>query len=82
MRLICKGKDMPIKELYKKFNEETNDGKNMSEISELLNETISSIINKKEENDIDSFLNGEDVSFSYEIKGLNDFELICFLIIK
>ena len=50
----------------------------MSEISELLSEAINSIIDVKEENDIDSFLGGGQVSFlSGEIKGLDDFELIC-----
>ena len=37
----------------------------------------------KEESDIDSFLNGGQVSFLTDtIKGLDDFELICFLVIK
>ena len=37
----------------------------------------------KEESDIDSFLSGGQVSFlTNEIKGLDDFELICFLVIR
>ena len=37
----------------------------------------------KEESDIDSFLGGEQISFlSNEIKGLDDFELICFLVVR
>ena len=36
IRLLCRGKKQPIKELYQRFNEETDDGRNMSEISELL----------------------------------------------
>ena len=55
----------------------------MSKFSELLGEAIASIIEVKDESDIDSFLGGSQVSFlSNEIKGLDDFELICFLVVK
>lgn len=83
MRLLCKGKTEPIPELYRQFNKETCDGRNMSKYSGLLSDAISSIIEVKEESDIDSFLGGGRVSFfTNEIKGLNDFELICFLVIR
>ena len=83
MRYICRGKLEPIPELYREFNKETKDGKNMSGMSSLLGQAINSIINVKEESDLDSFLAGNNVSFSAnEIKGLDDFELICFLVIK
>ena len=83
MRYICRGKLEPIPELYKQFNKETKDGKNMSQMSSLLGHAINSIIDVKEESDLDSFLAGNNVSFSAnEIKGLDDFELICFLVVK
>jgi hypothetical protein len=83
MRYLCKGRTEPIAELYRKFNKETSDGKNMKQVSTLLGQSISSIIEVKEESDIDSFLAGGQVSFlSDTIKGLDDFELICFLVIK
>ncbi|MDD6568362.1 MAG: helicase-related protein [Eubacteriales bacterium] len=83
MRFLCKGKTEPIPEVYKQFNKETRDGKDMSKFSELLREAIASIIEVKDESDIDSFLGGSQVSFlSNEIKGLDDFELICFLVIR
>ena len=83
LRLLCKGKKEPVKNLCDKFNKETNDGKNMSRISELLSEAIDSIVQGKEESDIDSFLNGGQVSFlKDEIKGLDDFELVCFIVIR
>ena len=83
MRYLCKGRTEPIAELYRKFNKETNDGKNMKQVSNLLGQSISSIIEVKEESDIDSFLAGGQVSFlSDTIKGLDDFELICFLVVK
>ena len=83
MRYLCKGKTEAIPELYKAFNRETRDGRNMDEFSKLLGEAISSIIEVKEESDIDSFLGGSQVSFlDSEIKGLDDFELICFLVVR
>lgn len=83
MRYICKGKTKPIPELYHAFNEETKDGKDMSEFSELLGQAISSIIEVKDESDIDSFFGtGETTVLKNEIKGLDDFELICFLVVK
>lgn len=82
MRYLCKGKKEPIPSLYKQFNHKTKDGKKMDYFSNLLGKAISSIINVKEESDIDSFLCGGNISFlTNEIKGLDDFELICFLVI-
>ncbi len=83
MRLVCKGKAEIYKELCQAFNAQTKDGKDMSVISSLLSQTISSIIEVKEESEIDSFLGGEDMSFfANEIKGIDDFELISFVVIR
>ena len=83
IRLLCRGKKQPIKELYQRFNEETDDGRNMSEISELLSESIESIIDCKEKSDIDSlFTAGGTSALISEVSGLDDFELICFLVVK
>ncbi|MGN1157231.1 MAG: hypothetical protein ACI4TK_13740, partial [Agathobacter sp.] len=82
-RSLCKGKAEPDKGLCKAFNNETKDGLKMQKYSELLGSAISSIITVKEESDIDSFLGGcQDELFTKEIKGLDDFELICFLVIS
>lgn len=82
-RLLCRGKNEPMKEVYEEFNRETKDGVDMTATSELLSFAIESIIDAKEESDIDSFLSGGQVSFlANEIKGLNDFELICFLVVR
>ena len=83
MRFLCKGKKEPIKDLCREFNRDTHDGRNMSAISNLLSEAIASIIEVKEESDIDSLFKpgGTSVLMS-EINGLDDFELICFLAVK
>jgi hypothetical protein len=83
LRLLCKGKTAPIDELCKAFNAETKDGKNMKKYSELLGNVIMSIIDVKARSELDSFLSGEQVSFTAnKISGLDDFELICFLVVR
>ena len=83
IRLLCRGKDEAITELCHKFNEETNDGRDMRAMSELLNEAIDSIIDIKEENDIESlFKTGGTSALLSEVSGIEDFELICFIVVK
>ena len=83
VRLLCRGKKEPVLSLCRKFNAETDDGRNMQEISELLNDAINSIIDVKENSDIDSlFSAGGTSALMSEISGLDDFELICFLVVK
>ena len=83
MRLMCKGQTEPLPEVYRQFNKETKDGRNMKVYNKLLCDSISSIIEVKDESDMDSFLSGKSVDFTHgQIKGLDDFELICFLVIK
>ena len=83
VRLLCRGKSEPIKEVYPKFHEETDEGRNMAEMSELLSMAIDSIIDTKEESDIDSlFSPGGTSALMSDISGLSDFELICFLVVK
>ena len=83
VRLLCRGKSKPILEVYERFNRETDDGRNMADMSELLSEAINSIIDVKEESDIDSlFSAGGTSALMSAVSGLDDFELICFLVVK
>ena len=83
MRLLCRGKDQPIRELYERFNAETDDGRDMAEMSELLSAAIDSIIDTKEESDIDSlFKPGGTSALLTTVSGLEDFELVCFLVVE
>ena len=71
------------KDLYDRFNEETDDGRNREDMSMLLSEAIDSIIDTKEESDIDSlFKRGGTTALLSEVRGIDDFELIDFLVIK
>lgn len=83
LRLLCKGKTEPDQSLCQQFNQATDDGKNMSAYSELLSEAINSILDAKEESDIDSlFKMGGTTALLSSISGLDDFELICFLVVQ
>lgn len=83
VRLLCRGKSEPIKALCAQFNRETDDGRNTSEMSELLSMAIDSIIDAKADNDIDSlFKSGGTSALMSAVSGLDDFELICFFVVK
>ena len=83
LRLLSKGKEHPIRDAYEKFNMETEDGNKMEAYSTLLSETIESILNTKEESDVDSlFSEGGTTALINSIKGLEDFELLTFTVIK
>lgn len=83
LRLLAKGKDQPDQDLVAKFNAETNNGKDMSNYTELLTTAIQSMMNVKEEADTDSlFSAGGTTALAGDITGLDDFELINFLVVK
>ena len=83
LRLACKGKAEVDKNLCTYFNKKTKDGRDMKQYSTLLNQAINSIIAVKEESDVDSlFSDGGTSALENEISGLNDFELICFLVVE
>ena len=55
----------------------------MKAYSKLLGDAIASIVAKKEESDIDSLFSfGETSALENPIRGLDDFELICFFVVK
>ena len=83
LRKTCKHHKEPIADLCRVFNKETKDGYKMDKYSKLLDKTIESILDVKEQNDLDSLFNlGSDVLFGNNIKGIDDFELITFVVVK
>ena len=82
MRYLSREQNKPDINACHKFNRETNDGKKMNRISGLLQQAIASIISVKEESDLDSFFGDGPTTFlTGNISGLDDFELICFLVV-
>lgn len=83
MRYLARNEEEPIPSIYKPFNKETRDGRNMKIYSALLGKAIDSIIEKKSESDTKAFLSGGQISFiNTMMKDLDDFELICFLVVR
>lgn len=83
VRSCCKGQVQPIPDVCELFNKETADGRKMQAYSDLLGKTIRSMIDVKEEKDLDSlFSSGKTTALVNTIAGLNDFELITFLVIQ
>jgi hypothetical protein len=82
-RSLCKGKGLPVMDVCREFNAETKDGRDMRSVSSLLTDAINSIIDVKAESDIDSlFSPGGTSALNTKISGLDDFEMICFLVVR
>jgi hypothetical protein len=83
VRTGCKGVTQPIRDLCAAFNAETQDGRRMDTYSTLLNDAIRSMIEVKEERDLDSlFSGGHTTALTQTIAGLQDFELIAFIVVR
>ena len=83
MRQLCRGKDKPIEALCRAFNQETDDGRNMAVYSSLLEDTVLSILDAKEDSDLDSlFRAGGTSALLSQVSGLDDFQLVCFLVVR
>lgn len=82
-RKLCSGKNEVLKDIVKAFNDETNDGKDMNKYSSLLEDAIDNIIGKKEEKGVASLFSKGGTTIQKSLfKGIEDFELVSFLVIK
>lgn len=82
-RAACKGHSEPIVKAYEAFNAKTEDGRSMQFYSDLLDSAIGSMIDVQEEKDIDSlFSGGATTALTSKIDGLDDFELIAFIVVQ
>ena len=82
-RTACRGFHEPVREAYLPFNEATQDGKDMKRYSDLLDQAIKTMIDVKEEKDLDSlFTPGKTTALTGTISGLDDFELITFIVVQ
>jgi hypothetical protein len=83
LRASCKGHVGPILHACNRFNEVTDEGRNMRLYSSLLDQAIRSMVSVKEERDIDSlFVSGKTTALVDSISGLEDFELINFIVVQ
>ncbi|MBS0645197.1 MAG: DEAD/DEAH box helicase family protein [Verrucomicrobia bacterium] len=83
IRLLCKGKKEPLQNLCEQFSLETNDYKKMDHYSDALKKSIGSIIHAEDEKEVMTlFKAGGTTALKGKIKGLEDFKLISFIVIK
>jgi hypothetical protein len=84
-RLLCAGKSEPIQQLCDLFNEETNNGLNMSHYTSLLHESIKAITStfkKKNLGLLTGSRNATIVPQEKQADNANKFELITWLVLK
>lgn len=83
MRQLCRGQKQPDKALCRVFNAETDDGRKMQKYSDLLEDAVLSIVDAKADSDLDSlFRAGGTTALLDKVSGLDDFELICFVVVR
>lgn len=83
MRQLCRGQKQPDKALCRAFNAETDDGRKMQKYSDLLEDAVLSIVDAKAGSDLDSlFRAGGTTALLDKVSGLDDFELICFVVVR
>ena len=77
------GQGEVLKELVEEFNRQTNDGRKMDHYSDLLGAAIENLIGKKQDIGVASlFSKGGTTMQKSFLDGVEDFELITFLVIK
>lgn len=83
MRMLCKGRSEPLTDLCKELNAETDEYHNMDAYSILLKQSIGSILQTEEEKEVLSlFKAGGTTALKDKLKGIEDFKLISFLIVR
>lgn len=83
MRLLCKGQTEPLQALCKTLSVETQDYHEMGFYSNLLRKSIGSILETEEEKDVLSlFKAGGTTALADRFRGIEDFKLVTFLIIR
>jgi hypothetical protein len=72
-----------LSELVSQFNAETHDGSRMQHYSGLLNAAVENLIGKKQEIGVASLFSRGGTTLQKEFyDGLEDFELVTFLVLK
>lgn len=80
---LCSGKDDVLKELVEEFNKETDDGRKMEHYSDLLEASIENLIGKKQDIGVASLFSKGGTTMQRSLfDGIEDFELITFLVLK
>jgi hypothetical protein len=83
MRMLCKGRIEPLTDLCSQLSIETNEYRKMNTYSEYLKKAIGSILKTEDEKEVLSlFKAGGTTALRDKLKGIEDFKLISFIIVK
>ena len=81
LKRLCIGRDLPDVSACSQYDKITKNGQNMTVAQDLLAKAIASIVGKKEERDVASlFTPGGTHGMKGEFQGINDFEVVAFLV--
>ncbi len=82
LQKLCFGRDLPDAGACSRFDKSTRDNRDMSAAQELLAKAVASIVGKKEERAVASlFIPGGTHAMQGEFAGMNDFEVVAFLVV-
>jgi hypothetical protein len=82
LKKLCIGRDLPDADAFARFDKATRGGENMAATQKLLAASVASIVGKKEERAVASlFSPGGTHVIKGEFAGINDFEVVAFLVV-
>jgi SNF2 family DNA or RNA helicase len=82
LKRVCAGNNLPTDEAWARFDKVTKQGEDMGQARRLLSSAVASILGKKEERAVASLFNaGGTHALEGEFAGINDFEVVAFLVI-
>jgi Helicase conserved C-terminal domain/SNF2-related domain len=82
VKRLCIGRDLPDAGACASFDKATKNGKDMSVVQDLLAKGVASVVGKKEERAVASlFTPGGTHGVKGEFQGINDFEVVAFLVV-
>jgi superfamily II DNA or RNA helicase len=82
LKRLCIGRDLPDAGACASFDKATKNGKDMNAIQDLLAKAVASVVGKKEERAVASlFTPGGTHAMKGEFHGINDFEVVAFLVV-
>lgn len=82
LKKLCTGRDLPDAGAVARFDKATHNGQDMRAVQGLLAKAVASIVGKKEERAVASLFNaGGTHALKGEFAGINDFEVVAFLVI-
>jgi hypothetical protein len=82
LKKLCMGRDITDDSACARFDKATRQGENVNATQQLLAKAVASIVGKKEERAVASlFTPGGTHAMKGEFAGINDFEVVAFLVV-